>query len=90
MQEIYQELKSGKKTIITITHDFDLALEQCDRLVIMAAGEIIANGDPILLFSEMEGDNPGMVAPQMIRLSKRIFKNKFARTVNQFVDLFIE
>jgi energy-coupling factor transport system ATP-binding protein len=91
MEVIFQELRNKKKTIITISHDMDLVLEQSDQLAIMAAGQIVKVGDPVILFRDMEENFSEMVAPQMVRLSQRVLKNnKTAKTVDQFVDFLIQ
>jgi len=89
MKEIFQELHNRKKTVITITHDFDLALEQCDQLIIMSAGRIVKVGEPVLLFGNMLENFPEIIAPQMVRLSQRVLRNKIAHSVDQFVDLLL-
>lgn len=89
MKGIYQELRNKKKTIITITHDLDLALEQCDKLIIMSAGRIVKVDDPVSLFGNMQENFPEMIAPQMVRLSQRVLRNQIANSVDQFVELLL-
>lgn len=90
MQAIYQYLKTAGKTVITITHDMDLAVEIADRLAIMANGKIIHIGNPMDLFAELDESASEIVAPQMVRLSKRVFKDRVAGTVDQFVSFLFE
>lgn len=90
MQGIYYYLKTAGKTVITITHDMDMAVENADRLAIMSHGRIIHIGNPVALFAELDGSASEIVAPQMVRLSKQVFKDHVAGTVDQFVSLLSE
>ena len=60
----YMESRSerGWSTVL-VTHDVELVAATADRVVIMAAGEIIADGGP----AEVLGDSP-VFAPQMARV----------------------
>lgn len=48
------KLDDGERTILLATHDIPLAYEWADLIIIMEAGRIIYNGDPITLFYEDE------------------------------------
>jgi len=43
-------LENGERTILLATHDIPLAYEWADQIIVMEAGRIIYNGDPIELF----------------------------------------
>ncbi|MFC9538819.1 energy-coupling factor ABC transporter ATP-binding protein [Lysinibacillus sp. NPDC056959] len=43
-------LENGERTILLATHDIPLAYEWADQIVVMEAGRIIFNGDPVELF----------------------------------------
>lgn len=43
-------LENGERTILLATHDIPLAYEWADQIVVMEAGRIIYNGDPVELF----------------------------------------
>ena len=90
MQRIYQYLKTAGKTVVTITHDIDLAVENADILAIMASGKIIHYGNRVELFAEWDQSASEFIAPQMVRLSKRVFKDRITGTVDQFVSLINE
>ena len=48
-QELLKTLKEIKRnglSIILVDHDVDLVLEVCDRVIVLASGEIIAQGSP--------------------------------------------
>ncbi|WP_431810591.1 energy-coupling factor ABC transporter ATP-binding protein [Lysinibacillus capsici] len=48
------KLDDGERTILLATHDVPLAYEWADLIIVMEAGRIIYNGDPITLFYEDE------------------------------------
>lgn len=48
------KLEDGERTILLATHDIPLAYEWADLIIVMEAGKIIYNGDPITLFYEDE------------------------------------
>lgn len=47
-------LENGERTILLATHDIPLAYEWADQIVVMEAGRIIYNGDPVELFFQEE------------------------------------
>ncbi|WP_155591422.1 energy-coupling factor ABC transporter ATP-binding protein [Lysinibacillus cavernae] len=48
------KLEDGERTILLATHDIPLAYEWADQIIVMEAGKIIYNGDPIALFYDEE------------------------------------
>ena len=44
------KLENGERTILLATHDIPLAYEWADQIIVMEAGKIIYNGDPVELF----------------------------------------
>ncbi|MED4885865.1 energy-coupling factor ABC transporter ATP-binding protein [Lysinibacillus fusiformis] len=48
------KLEDYERTIILATHDISLAYEWADQIIVMEAGKIIYNGDPVALFYEEE------------------------------------
>ncbi|AUS87359.1 energy-coupling factor ABC transporter ATP-binding protein [Lysinibacillus sp. YS11] len=48
------KLDDGERSILLATHDIPLAYEWADLIIVMEAGKIIYNGDPITLFYEDE------------------------------------
>jgi len=53
-RSIIQLLKKLKQTKIIATHDMDLALEICDRIVVMHKGDIYDKGLPLDIFNNDE------------------------------------
>lgn len=43
-------LEDGERTILLATHDIPLAYEWADQIIVMEAGRIIYNGDPVDMF----------------------------------------
>ncbi|MCY9547764.1 energy-coupling factor ABC transporter ATP-binding protein [Lysinibacillus xylanilyticus] len=43
-------LENGERTILLATHDISLAYEWADQIIVMEAGRIIYNGDPVAMF----------------------------------------
>ncbi|QDP99124.1 ABC transporter ATP-binding protein [Lysinibacillus fusiformis] len=48
------KLENGERTILLATHDIPLAYEWADQIIVMEAGQIIYNGDPIALFYQQD------------------------------------
>lgn len=48
------KLEDGQRTFLLATHDIALAYEWADQIIVMEAGKIIYNGDPIDMFYEEE------------------------------------
>lgn len=46
ISEILKELRAGDKTVILIEHDMALIRELCDRVIVMEAGKLLAEGTP--------------------------------------------
>jgi ABC-type branched-subunit amino acid transport system ATPase component len=46
VSEILKHLKEQEKAILLVEHNMDLIRELCDHLVVMDAGEVLAEGDP--------------------------------------------
>ena len=46
------KLENGERTILLATHDIQLAYEWADIILVMEEGQIIYNGDPIVLFHQ--------------------------------------
>ncbi|MEM7742722.1 MAG: ABC transporter ATP-binding protein [Pseudomonadota bacterium] len=44
-------IRARDMSSILITHDLGLAAQYCDRIVVMKDGEIVEQGDPVMLFS---------------------------------------
>jgi len=45
LSQLLEQFKSENKTIIVVTHDVEFAVENFERVILMANGEIVADGD---------------------------------------------
>lgn len=46
VSEIIKELRAGDKTVLLIEHDMAIIRELCDRVIVMEAGKLLAEGKP--------------------------------------------
>jgi branched-chain amino acid transport system ATP-binding protein len=46
VSEIMKELRAGDKTVLLIEHDMAIIRELCDRVIVMDAGKLLAEGKP--------------------------------------------
>lgn len=84
---VVRSLVASGRTVIAITHDMDFAAEQFDRVVVMARGEVLADGLPAEVFGL--GDvlaAAAVEAPQLVRLAGRLGWQRRPLTPEQFVD----
>ena len=84
---IVDELKAEGRTVITISHDVDFAAEHFTRVVIMADGQVQADGPAgetlsrtdVLRFAQVE-------PPQLVRLAAALGLPGAPLTAEAFVD----
>lgn len=80
-------LAASGRTVIAITHDMDFAAEQFDRVVVMARGEVLADGPPAEVFGLADVLAAAAVeAPQLVRLAGRLGWQRRPLTPAEFVD----
>ncbi|OGL70996.1 hypothetical protein A3B32_00645 [Candidatus Uhrbacteria bacterium RIFCSPLOWO2_01_FULL_53_9] len=46
VSDILKELRAGEKTVVLIEHDMAIIRELCDRIIVMDAGQLLAEGMP--------------------------------------------
>jgi energy-coupling factor transport system ATP-binding protein len=74
--------KEENKTIIHITHYMDEAVE-ADRILVMEEGEIVMEGTPREIFSQVElVKKHGLDVPQVTELAYELNKEGFKVPVN--------
>jgi cobalt/nickel transport system ATP-binding protein len=67
-QEVLHLLKAFGGTKLIATHDFELALEVADRVVLLANGVVLANGHPLeVLTDEALLQSGGLELPLVMR-----------------------
>jgi energy-coupling factor transport system ATP-binding protein len=85
--EIVDRLKKEQRTIITISHDIDFCAEHFERVIVMAKGEILADGPSRSILAKTEVLAETFVEPpQVMRLAHRIGMAVMPLTVEEFVE----
>ena len=72
--EMLGRLRDEGKTIITITHDLNMALKHSDRILILRSGEKITVGTPYEVIHQITESLPIEAWPEALRLSAEIRK----------------
>jgi energy-coupling factor transport system ATP-binding protein len=84
---IVARLHAEGRTVIAITHDMDFCAENFERVVVMAQGEVQADGDPSTVFGLAEVlDKARVEAPQLARLADALGWAERPLTIESFVD----
>lgn len=84
---VVESLAAAGRTVIAITHDMDVAAEHFERVVVMARGEVLADGPPAEVFGQDDVLAAAAVeAPQLMRLAGRLGWQRRPLTPEQFVD----
>ncbi len=70
-----KELSDGGTAMFVVTHDIDVAFEECDRIIVMSLGEIIWDGPPYELVENEDlmllgGLRPPTVATVSMEIAK--------------------
>ena len=72
MMELMRQLNEEGRTIVMITHDMNIVAEYAKRVVVMAGGQIVADGDPYEVFGSDEAlRTADLRAPQAFRVARR-------------------
>ncbi len=53
-RRVIELIKSSEQTVLISSHDLELLLEVCNRVIILDEGKIIANGNPAQIMSNRE------------------------------------
>jgi len=72
------------RTVIAITHDMEFAAAHFERVVVMRAGEIVADGAPAEVFAPANHallDSTGLLAPVTARIASRLGLNVAPLTI---------
>ncbi len=72
MMDLMRELHAEGRTIVMITHDMNIVAEFAERMVVMAQGEIVADGAPrdvFMLDDALEAAD--LRAPQAFRIARQ-------------------
>ncbi|MGE7690097.1 energy-coupling factor ABC transporter ATP-binding protein [Lysinibacillus sp. NPDC097214] len=74
-------LENGERSILLATHDIPLAYEWADQIIVMEAGRIIYNGDPVELFFQEDLlerahlERPWVFEVAIALQNKKLFEN---------------
>jgi energy-coupling factor transport system ATP-binding protein len=83
---VVAELAAEGRTVIAITHDMDFCAENFDRVLVMADGEVIADGTPDDAFTKLDAlEEAHVEPPQLERLRTELGWKKPVTTVEEFV-----
>lgn len=84
------DLNRQGKTVITITHDMDFCAEHFNRVVALAAGQVLLDGSAREVLSQAEAlAQTAVEPPQLMRLAKALKMGKMPRNVEEFVSWLI-
>lgn len=86
---IVERLAADGRTVIAITHDMDFCAEHFERVIVMAGGEVLADGDPREVFRQAAVlERAAVEPPQLLRLAEKLGWASRPLTVDQFVDAY--
>ena len=84
---IVDALKAAGRTLVAISHDVDFCAEHFDRAIIMAGGQVLADGPARAIFSQAALLRQADVEPpQLARLAGAIGLPETPLRVEEFVD----
>ncbi len=84
--EIVDYLQSKRKAVLTITHDMEFVVNNFDRVVVMAHGNIIADGSPQEIFwDDCVLKEAALHPPYVGQLAKELGLGRRALTVEGFI-----
>lgn len=88
---VIAQLHGRGKTVITITHDIDFCVENFERVIAFAQGQILLDGPAVQVLGEQEILARTYVdPPQLIRLGQRLNLNKIVRNQDEFLTTYRE
>jgi energy-coupling factor transport system ATP-binding protein len=84
---IIDRLKAERRTIVAITHDIDFAAENFERVIVMARGQVIADGPTRAVLSQADVLHSAEVEPpQIARLARALGLDITPLSPAEFVD----
>lgn len=87
IERIVGQLTEEGRTVIAITHDMDFCAENFDRVVVMAQGRILTDGEPADVFANGEAlDEARVEPPQLARLATALGWTETVLNVETFVN----
>ena len=84
--QIIDQLKAERRTVVTITHDIDFAAENFERVVVMAGGQVLADGPTAEIMAQDDALRRAEVEPpQIARLAAALNLATTPLTPEEFV-----
>ena len=75
ISQVIEKLHKEGKTLVLISHDTEFVVELVDRIIVMAQGEIIADGDTEKILSNQQIlDLGGLQLPELTRFALEVAK----------------
>jgi energy-coupling factor transport system ATP-binding protein len=72
---VIEAFRAAGRSVVTITHDMEFAATHFTRIVVMRAGEVVADGSPADIFAPANGDtlaSTGLTPPPAARIGARM------------------
>lgn len=91
VDRVIDSLKQSGQTLILISHDMDFCADHADRVVVMDAGQIVADGPAGRIFGELAVlRGAGLEAPQLVRLAQGLGMQSVPLGVAEFLETLAE
>jgi len=85
---LLNRLRERGKTIILISHDMELILEHCDRIIALKNGEKLYDGDIKIFFNNaFLLKNLNLDLPPLLKFSRKYGLNKFVRNIDELIKV---
>ena len=89
IKTIIRELKREGKLVLAILHDMNFASELFERIIVMADGEVIHDGNPKAVFSNAEIlDKAHVEAPYLMQLATRCGISEMPLDLEDFLNKY--
>lgn len=89
LRKIIRTLRTNGVLCITISHDMKFVAENFERVIVMCNGEIILDGAPVEVFSQVETLKKSFVVPPPItRVGQGVGFQETAFTTDAFLQVF--
>lgn len=90
LNRIIDKLHADGRTVITITHDIEFAINTFHRIIVMAKKKILQEGTPAEIFHNDEVLKKSMLkTPYVIRLSRELGLGEEITTNSEFIEALI-
>lgn len=89
LHAVLQHLEQSGMTVLAISHDVDFCAEHFDRSVLMADGEILADGPTAQVLREKDAlDRAAVSPPQLFRLAEGLGIDAYPRSAEEFLEAY--